>query len=438
MLILEGAFRRWLLPGLSDLLLLARDPICVAALMLGSSLFFRSGWAKAFAFVGILGAFFAVSVGHGNLFVAIYGLRIYLLHFPLIFLFPAVFDRADVWKFAKAFLLVAIPMTVLMGFQHYLPQTHWVNVGPGGVDSAGFGGALGRFRPPGTFSFITGPSMFYPLCAALLAAMFLGGYRPMPKWIWASAAALAMALPLSISRTVGFAYLLVGAATLASGALSPRLMGRVLVVSLVVALVGFGVSRTETFQDSMKAFEDRWEGANDYEGDAAGAAGAVRKRTVGYVLDDIQRAFERAPIFGVGLGSGTSGGAKMLAGKRGLNFGEGEWGIMLFEFGHLLGFVIIALRFALALRLCGYSITGARNGNVAALPLALLASSWLVFGVSGQPTSLGFIVMGTGLCLTLLKFPRESRPPIQAGPVGVRRLRPNRVALVTSHAPRLR
>jgi len=403
MLLLEGAFRRWFLPGLSDLFLVARDPICIAALVLGASAVARSGWAKAFIGCGLVGAILAVLVGHGNPFAAAYGLRIYALHFPLIFLFPVAFDRQELLKMAKCFLAVAIPMTVLLGFQHYLPQTHWVNVGTGGVDSAGFGGALGRFRPPGTFSFITGPSMFFPLCAALLASLWLSGYRPIPKWIWISMAALVLALPLSISRTLWFSYMLVGAATLASGALSPRLLGRVLLVAAGVSVLVLLVSRTSVYQDSMKAFDARWEGANEYEGGEEGAAGALRKRTVGWIGADLERALERAPLLGVGLGSGTSGGAKMLAGKRALNFGESEWGIIFFELGLVLGFIAIILRVAFALSLLASSLRLARRGDGAALPVASVAAVWLVIGVSGQPTSLGFIVMASGLCLALTR-----------------------------------
>jgi hypothetical protein len=35
LLIFEGALRKWVVPGLSDPLLLARDPSCVAAVVLG-------------------------------------------------------------------------------------------------------------------------------------------------------------------------------------------------------------------------------------------------------------------------------------------------------------------------------------------------------------------------------------------------------------------
>ena len=269
---------------------------------------------------------------------------------------------------------------------------------------------MGRFRPPGTFSFITGPSMFYPMCTALLASLWLGGYRPMPKWIWGSAAALFMALPLSISRTVALGYLVTGVGAAVSGALSPKLLGRVLMIAAVLAVVGGVVSRTGTYQDSMKAFSARWEGANEAEGGEEGATGAVRKRTVEWIGGDIQRAFDRAPILGVGLGSGTSGGTKFISGQRGLNFGEGEWGIILFELGHLLGFFVLGLRLALAAHMLSGAARLARSGDGSALPLALICAVWLVIGVSGQPTSLGFMVVGSGLCLALLaRRPQQQR-----------------------------
>jgi hypothetical protein len=403
MLIFEGAFRRWIFPGLADVFLVARDPICLAALLLGSSLVFRSGWAKVFAAVGIIATFLALTVGHGSPLGTAYGLRLYLLHYPLIFLFPLVFEPADAWKFAKTMLLVAIPMTVLIGFQHYLPQTHWVNLGVGGTGSAGFGGALGRFRPPGTFSFISGVSMFYPLCAALLAGLLVSGDRPLPKWILLSAAGIVMALPLSISRTVGFSYMLVGAAALGSGALSPRQFGRVLGATLLLGLIVAVVASTGTFRDSMKAFSNRWEGANQHEGKEAGAAGALRYRTVDWIGRDLVRSFTDAPLFGVGLGSGTSGGAQLIGGTRGLNFGEGEWGIILFELGLPLGFVVILTRLALALYLLARAAGSPPQVRGAALPVAVLAAYWIANGVSGQPTSLGFMVLSAGLCLVMTK-----------------------------------
>lgn len=417
MLIFEGAFRRWILPGLADVFLVARDPICLAALVLGGSMIFRSGWAKVFATVGIIATFLALTVGHGSPLGAAYGLRIYLLHFPLIFLFPMVFDRADAWKFAKVMLLVAIPMTVLIGFQHNLPQTHWVNLGVGGTGSAGFGGALGRFRPPGTFSFISGVAMFYPLCAAFLTALLISGYRPLPKWILLSAAGLVMALPLSISRTVGFSYMLVGATALGSGALSPRQFGRVLGATLLLALIVAVAASTGTFRDSMRAFSARWEGANESEGKEEGAIGALRYRTVGWIGLDLERSFAQAPIFGFGLGSGTSGGAQLIGGRRALNFGEGEWGIILFELGLPLGFVVILTRLALALYLLARTAGAPREVRGAALPVAVLAAYWTANGAAGQPTSLGFMVLSAGLCLVMTKpsYPVRSgtrNPPV--------------------------
>jgi len=63
---------------------------------------------------------------------AVYGKRILVLHFPLIFLFGAVFTRDDLWTFAKTFLVLAIPMTFLIAAQYSLPPDHFVNIAPGG------------------------------------------------------------------------------------------------------------------------------------------------------------------------------------------------------------------------------------------------------------------------------------------------------------------
>ena len=60
-------------------------------------------------------------------------------------------------------------MTLLIALQFYSPQSAWVNRGIGGdIKGGGFTGALGYFRPPGTFSFTTGVSQFFSFTAAFI------------------------------------------------------------------------------------------------------------------------------------------------------------------------------------------------------------------------------------------------------------------------------
>jgi hypothetical protein len=68
-----------------------------------------------------------------------------------------------------------------------------------------------------------------------------------------------------------------------------------------------------------------------------------------------------------------------------------------------LGFVVILTRLALALYLLARAAGAPPQVRGAALPVAVLAAYWIANGVSGQPTSLGFMVLSAGLCLVMTK-----------------------------------
>ena len=89
------------------------------------------------------------------------------------FAIGAIFTVDDVIKVGKVTLWISIPMAVLIGLQFYSPQSAWVNRGVGGDESgAGFTGALGYFRPPGTFSFTNGNAFFFALVSHVCILFF--------------------------------------------------------------------------------------------------------------------------------------------------------------------------------------------------------------------------------------------------------------------------
>src|SRR5438552_13164248 len=176
LLIFEGALRKWVFPSLSNPLLVIRDPIAIWIFITARN----KGYLKfnPYSFfmimVGVIGIFTAVTVGHGNFYVAAFGARIYILQFPLIFAIGKIFEWEDVVKMGRAMLWISLPMTVLIGLQFYSPQDAWVNRGLGSdTAGAGFSGAMGYFRPPGTFSFTTGVSLFYGFVAAYIFYFWL-------------------------------------------------------------------------------------------------------------------------------------------------------------------------------------------------------------------------------------------------------------------------
>ena len=399
LLIFEGALRKWVVPELSDPLLLARDPICIAAIALGwpylmqginqiciLTLYFIAGSAMVLAML----------FGHKDWFTALFGARIILLHLPIIFLFGAVFTIQDAWKFAKALLLISIPMTVLIAFQFSLPQDHLINIAPGGEGSAGFSGALDKFRPPGTFSFISGLSNFYGLTAAVFAGWIISGPKPLPKWIWLSAVALIFALPLSISRTLLFNYALVVCMTVFACLLAGKAIKNFFLGFAIVAVIAFSLSETPLFNEANEAFFARWDDATELEGGHRGVVGVLDVRVLGAFKDGFDIANE-SPLFGLGIGMGTNIGAKRLSGALEFLIAESEWGLIMGELGLFLGTLYIVFRLMLSLYLINLGFKNAINGNTLPLILSAFVLPSLILGQTSQPTSLGFIIFGAGL-----------------------------------------
>jgi hypothetical protein len=410
LLIFEGALRKWVVPGLSNPLLLVRDPIALLALCWGWPLLRQRRWQiwlQPLMLFGSLGGLLAVTMGHGDLFTALYGARVFLVQLPLIFLFAAVFDRRDVIRFAWVLLWLSIPMTVLLAIQSGLPDSHFLNVGPGGFGTAAFQGALGRSRPPGTFSFISGVVSFYSLAAASLFMVLYGSKVRQRGRLFCMVAgiALVVALPVSISRSLLAGYLMVLVALIATLLIS-RVRILPLVSGLFAVLIAFGLATTlPVFQDTSVAFLARWEGAgaasgSDREevGDVGIATGQLQKR----VLPSFTQPFsylDNIPLLGNGIGMGSNVGAQRLGDGKGFLLGEGGWDVSIGELGPVLGLPFIFWRVALAFWILRLALRAASRGN--RLPLILVGASFLDVMASqlSQPTGLGFTVLSGGLTL---------------------------------------
>ena len=149
LLFFEGALRKWILPQLATPLLIVRDPIAIWLLVqcLQYNIWKPNGFVITAWLVTILSFAFTFIVGHGNLFVAIYGMRIMLLHFPLIFIIGRILTYEDLEKMGKVLLWITIGMTILVALQFYTPQSSFVNRGIAGEEGSGFSGAAGLVAP---------------------------------------------------------------------------------------------------------------------------------------------------------------------------------------------------------------------------------------------------------------------------------------------------
>jgi hypothetical protein len=411
LLIFEGALRKWVLPGLATPLLIVRDPVALWLLVVAWRRGFLPSnfYLTSIVTIGIIGIFTATLLGHGNLFVALFGARILLLHIPLIFVIGRVFTREDVVSMGKALLLIAIPMTVLTAMQFYSPQSAWVNLGVGGdVQGAGFSGANGFFRPPGTFSFTSGNTTFFSLVAPFIFYFWLDRKAINTIILVAATVALLFAIPLSISRSLFFQVGLSLIFLVIASLRKPENLVK-LVLALAVGVIAIVVlSQVGSFGTATEAFTARFENANESEG---GVKGVLLDRFLGGLITSLTGT-ANLPFFGYGLGMGTNVGSMLLSGSVGFLIAEGEWARAIGELGPLLGIALIFLRLGLTAKVALACYQKLSQGDL--LPWMLLSFGLITLAQGGwaQPSSLGFFIITGGLLVASVRTPvREGVGP---------------------------
>lgn len=408
LLIFEGALRKWFLPSLATPLLLVRDPIAIWLTIVGLQRgWVKSGYVKAMMIVASISFLMALAIGHHNLFVALFGWRIYFFHFPMIFVMGKILTRTDLLKIGQFILWISIPMTVLIFMQFHSPQTAWINIGVGGEGTAGFGGALGYMRPPGTFSFTSGYVSFQAVVGCYLFYYLLMN-NTLPKEYQFSKIVLIilvgcylLSIPTSISRThffqTGVFIIFLFIAAMRKNKLKSRFLKFVIIAAVAVIILYLsGIGKM-----SLEAFISRFDNANEQEG---GMEGVIGGRYVGGLLSSLINF--RIPFFGYGIGLGTNVGAKIMGGNMysfGFN-GEVEWSRIIGECGMLLGLIIISIRlfFSLDIWKRAYNLLIKKYDL---LPWMLSAGMMLTIpqGQWAIPTNLGFCILFGGLTLAAVK-----------------------------------
>jgi hypothetical protein len=411
LLIFEGALRKWVLPSLAGPLVIIRDPVVIWLVYTS----WKNGFIKPnlnvaiMVTIGVVGLYTAFFLGHGNLYVALYGARILVFHFPLIFVIGNVLDKEDVLKIGRATLLISIPMTMLIMLQFYSPQTAWINKTVGGEAGGGFSGAMNFYRPPGTFSFTNGNTLFFSFCSSFIIYFWLNLHEIKRIVLFMATIGLLLAIPFSISRGLFFQVVLGLLFAFCSILLKPKYALQMIL--LVGGVIGVFVllSYTKYFTTATAAFTSRFDSANQQEG---GLNGVFLDRFLGGMIYAIAVSSQQ-PFFGYGIGLGTNVGSMLINGGRGFLISEGEWGRLIGELGPVLGLTTIIIRMNLALSILFKSFKKLLAGNL--LPWMLASFGFLAVAQHGwaQPTSLGFSVLTAGLMLAALKEKQPLGPKSQ-------------------------
>jgi hypothetical protein len=280
-----------------------------------------------------------------------------------------------------------------------------VNRGVGGdIDGAGFSGANGFFRPPGLFSFTSGNTLLYGLCAAFMFYFWQQRGKLQMLILILATVAILVTIPLSISRGYLFQFIIcfvfLGVASITDAKSLTRFFGILLILPLILIFT----AQFEFVQTAIEAFTARFENAGISEG---GLEGTLGERFLGGMLRAITGA-EDTPFFGYGLGMGTNVGSSLLTGRVSYLIAEGEWGRVIGETGLFLGLVNIIVRTQLGFKLLFRSFGELFKGQ--ALPWMLISCGFLSTSNSlwGQPTALGFAVLSIGMVIAAFNEPMNN------------------------------
>jgi hypothetical protein len=406
LLLVEGALRKWILPGLSNPLLVIRDPVVLAiyAFSFRARVFPRNGWVVALivmACLAVMATFFQLWDYVAPQYIAAvagYGVHANFFHLPLIFVMGRVLTYEDVKRFGWWTLILLVPMTALMVAQFRAsPDSIWNRTAGG--EGEMLMSSLGKVRTAGPFSFVIGVVAYFSLATGYIvwAVLNRGVYR---YWLLAVAsAALIIGISVSGSRSAVGACAVVVASLLVVIFLRPDVVNRLGQVLLAMVLIGFVVSRTAIFREGAKVLSTRF--AEVAEATEQSIPQDLVSRALS-TFEDGWFVLRKAPFLGYGLGVGTNAGAKLLVGQSVFLLMEGEWPRVILENGPLLGAAYLLWRLGLVFRIGWLSIKSVRIGNL--LPLLLFSSSFLplISGQFGQPTILGFAVFATGLALAAM------------------------------------
>ena len=395
LLLSEGALRKWFLPGLSQGLLIIRDPIVIwiyyLAYTQGSFPTNNKYIQKCFIWV-VLATMLSFLINQAHPFTIAYGARTNLLHFPLIFIMGKVLDRNDLINFGKAFLLLALPMTWIVAQQFQADRFDAINVASGGTGHQMMTSG-DKVRASGTFTFVSGIVFYYCFTVSFIVYGFLvkGIF---PKWmLYLGTSASLLAMVTAGSRAVIAECLQVIACLGFLAYFKPSEFGRISASVIGLSVLGLVLySQVNLFKEGLNFLSLRFEEAANVEGNPIEAYFARYYE----ILVSPYYYNQWIGFWGNGLGTATRAGSALGGGS---GSAEISWARQVIESGLLVGGLFIIWRIWLVKDLLAVCINALKRGSYLAIFLFGACGPIIIFSPFGQPTNLGFAAFGGGLCL---------------------------------------
>jgi len=404
LLIFEGALRKWVFPQFAGPLLLVRDPVAVWIIW---EAFRTKKWPQRWSTVtAILVAFICgltllqVMLNDVPWWVAVYGVRSYLLPFPVAFIMGENLDPADMRKFAICTLVLLLPLVALEVAQYRADPSSPLNAGAGlEAHQTTYYGA--HARASGTFSYNVGPTSYAPLAAAFI---FFGltSDRFGKRWLlWAATAALILSAPSVGSRAMIFELAEVVVCAAIAALLGASQFVRTLRIVVPIFAVYFLVSYLPVFSQASQTLNNRFNQADAAEGGSVQSS--MEMRAFGPIIGAVVQTDFTKNVIGQGLGTGAAAISKVTTGHVSFLMGEYEITRVIGEFGPIGGFSFMLFLYGLALILFISAFLRAREGSPLGLLLFTVLFNSLTAGILEQPTEQGFMVIALAFTLSAVE-----------------------------------
>lgn len=346
LVLLEGALRKWIVPGAADLVYFAKDVVLVGVYIgfwgFGPGNRKRStppdwlpNWEIKLLLIPIVLLTFNPNIG--SPLASVLGVRGYLFYLPMVLVMPYIFtDKESMIRQVSIYALMAIPVCLLGVVQFNSDSFSVINTYASGTTQWGastFGGSDGAVRVTGTFSYLSGHVVFVCIFTALTVALVAS-----PKTPFRSVLAFCV-LPLVVgnifmsgSRAAVLASLVTVAGLLINrmGALTK--LGRWRATkSIVVLWIGIFVIAGTVFRDAAGAMQGR----NDRVKDSLAA------RLIEMPLNHVSIAWENGGLLGCGVGT-TNPAVRVLRSRLGIGEIEQHPGYYDMELGQVFAEVGLA------------------------------------------------------------------------------------------------
>ena len=308
LVLIEGALRKWVIPGSADLVYFVKDVLLVGVYV--GFWGFGPGnknqkllpdWLPdsefRLALIPIVLLTFHPNIG--SPLAALLGIRGYLFYIPIVLVMPYIFrDRASMIRQVAIYVMLAIPICLLGVIQFKSDGFSVINTYASGTAEWGastFGGSEGQVRVTGTFSYLSGHVVFVCIFISLAVTLVSNPATPYRNVIaFGAIPLLAGNVFMSGSRAAVLASGLIVTGLLANRMGAKTSVGRWRATkSLLILALGIVVIGGTMFGDAIDAMQGRNNRVSD----------SLLVRIVEMPIDHISEAWKNGGLLGCGVGT---------------------------------------------------------------------------------------------------------------------------------------